>query len=83
MAKYGMSMCTLGMSAEFAKIGVAVNSLWPLTAIDTAAVRNLLGGDAVAKMSRTPEILADAAHAIFTRDSRAIAPVISLLTSWY
>ncbi len=70
MAKYGMSMCTLGMSAEFAKIGVAVNSLWPLTAIDTAAVRNLLGGEAVAKMSRTPEILADAAHAIFTRDSR-------------
>ncbi len=70
MAKYGMSMCTLGMSAEFAKTGVAVNSLWPLTAIDTAAVRNLLGGEAVAKMSRTPEILADAAHAIFTRDSR-------------
>ena len=70
MAKYGMSMCTLGMSAEFAKIGVAVNSLWPLTAIDTAAVRNLLGGEAVAKMSRTPEILADAAHAVLTRDSR-------------
>ena len=70
MAKYGMSMCTLGMSAEFAKIGVAVNSLWPLTAIDTAAVRNLLGGDAVAKMSRTPEILADAAHAVLTLDSR-------------
>jgi citronellol/citronellal dehydrogenase len=71
MAKYGMSMCTLGMSAEFAKIGVAVNSLWPLTAIDTSAVRNLLGGEAVAKMSRTPEILADAAHAVLTRDSRA------------
>jgi citronellol/citronellal dehydrogenase len=70
MAKYGMSMCTLGMSAEFAKIGVAVNSLWPLTAIDTAAVRNLLGGEAVAKMSRTPEILADAAHAVLTRESR-------------
>ena len=45
MAKFGMSMCTLGMSAEFAKDGIAVNSLWPLTAIDTAAVRNLLGGD--------------------------------------
>jgi len=70
MAKYGMSMCTLGMSAEFAKIGVAVNSLWPLTAIDTAAVRNLLGGDAVAKMSRSPEILADAAHAVLVRDSQ-------------
>jgi len=70
MAKYGMSMCTLGMSAEFAKFGVAVNSLWPLTAIDSAAVRNLLGGEAVAKMSRTPEILADAAHAILTRDAQ-------------
>jgi citronellol/citronellal dehydrogenase len=67
MAKYGMSMCTLGMSAEFAKAGIAVNSLWPLTAIDTAAVRNLLGGAAVAAMSRSPEIMADAAHAILTR----------------
>ena len=48
MAKFGMSMCTLGMSAEFAADGIAVNSLWPLTAIDTAAVRNLLGGAGVA-----------------------------------
>lgn len=47
MAKFGMSMCTLGMSAEFAEDGIAVNSLWPLTAIDTAAVRNLLGGSTV------------------------------------
>ncbi len=70
MAKYGMSMCTLGMAAEFAKQGIAVNSLWPLTAIDTAAVRNLLGGDAVAKMSRKPEILADAAHAVLVRDAK-------------
>ncbi len=70
MAKYGMSMCTLGMSAEFAKAGIAVNSLWPLTAIDTAAVRNLLGGAAVAAMSRSPEIMADAAHAILTRPAR-------------
>ena len=74
MAKFGMSMCTLGMSAEFAKDGIAVNSLWPLTAIDTAAVRNLLGGESVAAMSRSPEILADAAHAIFAaavaRDDR-------------
>lgn len=69
MAKYGMSMCTLGMSEEFKKDGIAVNSLWPLTAIDTAAVRNVLGGDAMAKMSRTPEILADAAHAILTKPS--------------
>ncbi|MEO4000402.1 NAD(P)-dependent oxidoreductase [Mesorhizobium sp. CAU 1732] len=70
MAKFGMSMCTLGMSAEFADDGIAVNSLWPLTAIDTAAVRNLLGGDTMAKMSRAPEIMADAAHAILNRPSR-------------
>ena len=50
MAKFGMSMCTLGMSEEFASDGIAVNSLWPLTAIDTAAVRNLLGGEAVARV---------------------------------
>lgn len=70
MAKFGMSMCTLGMSAEFAKDGIAVNSLWPLTSIDTAAVRNLLGGEGMAAMSRTPEIMADAAHAILRRPSR-------------
>ncbi|PLP58076.1 short chain dehydrogenase [Mesorhizobium loti] len=69
MAKFGMSMCTLGMSAEFASAGIAVNSLWPLTAIDTAAIRNLLGGQTVAAMSRSPEIMADAAHAILTRRS--------------
>ena len=70
MAKFGMSMCTLGMSAEFARDGIAVNSLWPVTAIDTAAVRNLLGGAPVAAMSRSPAIVADAAHAIFNRSSR-------------
>ena len=70
MAKFGMSMCTLGMSAEFAKDGIAVNSLWPLTAIDTAAVRNLLGGATVAAMSRTPEIMADAFHEIVIKPSR-------------
>ncbi|TWH24542.1 MULTISPECIES: NAD(P)-dependent oxidoreductase [unclassified Aminobacter] len=70
MAKYGMSMCTLGMSAEFASEGIAVNSLWPLTAIDTAAVRNLLGGEAVASMSRSPRIMADAAYAIVNRPAR-------------
>ncbi len=70
MAKFGMSMCTLGMSAEFAPDGIAVNSLWPLTTIDTAAVRNLLGGPALAAMSRSPAIMADAAHAILTRPAR-------------
>ncbi|WP_163267944.1 SDR family oxidoreductase [Chelativorans alearense] len=71
MAKFGMSMCTLGMSAEFAAEGIAVNALWPLTAIDTAAVRNVLGGEAMAKVCRTPEIVADAAHAILSRPARA------------
>ena len=67
MAKFGMSMCTLGMAAEYRTAGVAVNSLWPLTAIDTAAVRNLMGGDAMSKMSRKPEIMADAAHAVLVK----------------
>ncbi len=69
MSKFGMSMCTLGWAAEFKRDGIAANSLWPRTAIDTAAVRNLLGGDSVAKRSRSPQILADAAHVILTRDS--------------
>ena len=70
MAKFGMSMCTLGMAEEFRKDGIAFNSLWPLTAIDKAAVRNLLGGEAVASMIRLPDIMADAAHEILTRPSR-------------
>jgi len=70
MAKYGMSMCVLGMSAEFADQGVGINALWPKTAIATAAVQNLLGGDEMVQRSRTPEIMADSAWAILTRDSR-------------
>ena len=70
MAKYGMSMCVLGMAEEFRDQGIAVNALWPRTVIATAAIRNLLGGDAVIQMSRTPEIVADAAYAILTRESR-------------
>jgi len=68
MAKYGMSLCVLGMAEEF-KGKVAVNALWPRTAIDTAAVRNLLGGDETAKRSRKPTIMADAAHRILTQDA--------------
>jgi len=71
MAKFGMSLCTLGMAEEFRGEGVAVNSLWPLTTIDTAAIRNLLGGESAARMSRAPAIMADAACAIFARPSRA------------
>jgi citronellol/citronellal dehydrogenase len=70
MAKYGMSMCVLGMAEEFKRQGVAVNALWPRTAIATAAVHNLLGGDEAMRHCRKPEIMADAAHAILTRDSR-------------
>ena len=69
MAKFGMSMCVLGMAAEFDG-EVAVNALWPKTAIATAAVKNLLGGDEMMKQSRWPSIMADAAHAILTRDHR-------------
>jgi citronellol/citronellal dehydrogenase len=67
MAKYGMSMCVLGMAEEF-RGRVAVNALWPRTIIATAAVRNLLGGEEVIRHSRKPEIMADAAYAILTRD---------------
>ncbi len=70
MAKFGMSMCTLGMAEELRPDGIAVNSLWPLTTIDTAAVRNLLGGDAAARLARKPEIVADAAFEIVQRPSR-------------
>ena len=66
MSKYGMSLCVLGMAAEFAKQGVAVNALWPRTAIATAAVRNLLGGEEAIAKCRNPEIVADAAYEILT-----------------
>ncbi len=70
MAKYGMSLCVLGMAAEFAPDGIAVNALWPRTTIATAAVQNLLGGEELIRHSRKPEILADAAYIILTRPSR-------------
>ena len=66
MAKYGMSLCTLGMAEEFRGDRIAVNSLWPMTSIDTAAVRNVLGGDSMAVMSRVPEIVADAAYHVLS-----------------
>jgi citronellol/citronellal dehydrogenase len=70
MAKYGMSMCVLGHAEEFKDYGIAVNALWPRTTIDTAAVRNLLGGETLSKQSRTPDIIADAAFYILSRDSK-------------
>jgi len=67
ISKYNMSMMTIGWAAEFKKDGIAANSLWPRTTIDTAAVRNLLGGQMLANMSRTTDILADAAFYILQK----------------
>ncbi|MBD8905292.1 SDR family oxidoreductase [Methylorubrum zatmanii] len=72
MAKFGMSLCVLGLAGELRSRGIAVNALWPRTTIATAAVQNLLGGDALMQASRTPEIMADAAHALFLKDARGI-----------
>jgi citronellol/citronellal dehydrogenase len=66
MAKYGMSLCTLAWAEEFRQDGIAANSLWPRTIIATAAI-NMLGGDAMMKQGRIPEIMADAAHVILTK----------------
>ena len=68
MAKYGMSMCVLGMAEEFREKGIAVNALWPRTTIATAAIENVVGAEIV-KKSRKPTIMGDAAHAILIRDS--------------
>jgi citronellol/citronellal dehydrogenase len=70
MAKYGMSLCVLGMAEEFKEQGVAVNALWPRTAIATAAIKNALGGDAIMSISRFPEIMGDAAYTILTKPSK-------------
>lgn len=69
MSKYGMSMIVLGLAEELKKDKIAVNALWPRTTIATAAVQNLLGGDTLMQMSRTPEIVADAAYAILSKPS--------------
>jgi citronellol/citronellal dehydrogenase len=70
LAKFGMSLCVLGLAGELKAQGIAVNALWPRTTIATAAVQNLLGGDRIIRASRTPEIVADAAHLIFTKPAR-------------
>ncbi|CAN7650965.1 NAD(P)-dependent oxidoreductase [Bosea sp. LjRoot90] len=73
MAKYGMSMCVLGLAGELAPKGIAVNALWPRTTIATAAVQNLLGGDKMVQASRTPEMIADAAWMVFNKPSRSFS----------
>lgn len=72
LAKYGMSMVTLGLAAEFSRDGIAANTLWPKTTIKTAAVGNILGGEALLAKSRTPEIYADAAYEVLTAPSREL-----------
>ena len=71
MAKFGMSLVVLGLAGELRAKGIAVNALWPRTTIATSAVQNLLGGDALMRASRKPEIVADAAHEIFTREAKS------------
>jgi citronellol/citronellal dehydrogenase len=70
IAKYGMSLCVLGLAGELRGRGIAVNALWPRTTIATSAIKNLLGGDQIMRASRTPEILADAAYAIFRKSAK-------------
>jgi len=70
MAKFGMSMCVLGMAGEYKSAGIAFNALWPRTTIATAAIKNLLGGDTMMRASRKPEIMADAAYVIFNRPAK-------------
>lgn len=70
MAKYGMSMCVLGMAGEFKEQGIAFNALWPKTTIATAAIRNILGGEKLMKKSRSPAIVADAAYVILRQSSK-------------
>ena len=71
ISKYDMTMIAMGLSAELKKYNIAANTLWPRTTIATAAVQNLLGGDALIKMSRTPQIIADAASFILSRSSES------------
>jgi citronellol/citronellal dehydrogenase len=72
MAKFGMSIVVLGLAGELRAKGIAVNALWPRTVIATAAVRNLLGGEAMMRQSRKPEIMAEAAYVVFSRPSREL-----------
>jgi citronellol/citronellal dehydrogenase len=77
ISKYGMSLCVLGLAEEFKESGIAVNALWPKTVIATAALA-MLGGTVPTENCRTPEIMADAAHAVLTRDSRCCTGTFSI-----
>jgi citronellol/citronellal dehydrogenase len=71
IAKYGMSLVALGLAGELRDKGIAVNALWPRTTIATAAIKNLLGGERVMRMSRSPEIMADAAYLVFQKPAKS------------
>jgi citronellol/citronellal dehydrogenase len=71
IAKFGMSLVVLGLAGELRDKGIAVNALWPRATIATAAIKNLLGGERVMRMSRTPEIMADAAYAVFRKPAKS------------
>jgi citronellol/citronellal dehydrogenase len=73
IAKYGMSLCVLGLAGELRGRGIAVNALWPRTTIATSAIKNLLGGEQIMQASRTPDIVADAAHAIFLKSAKVFS----------
>lgn len=73
IAKFGMSLCVLGLADELRSEGIAVNALWPRTTIATAAVKNILGGDKLMRMSRSADIVADAAHLVFMQPARAFS----------
>jgi citronellol/citronellal dehydrogenase len=73
ISKYGMSLCVLGLSDELKNDGIAVNALWPRTTIATAAVQNILGGDKLMRMSRTPDIVADAAYLVFNQPAKTFS----------
>src|SRR5205814_10099158 len=70
MAKFGISLVALGLAGELRAQGIAVNTLWPRTTIATAAIKNLLGGERVMRMSRAPEIMAEAAYRIFLKPAK-------------
>ncbi len=72
IAKFGMGLCVLGMAEEFRAAGIAINALWPRTAIGTTAVRNVLGGERIVAMSRKPDIVADAVYLLLTQPARAL-----------
>jgi citronellol/citronellal dehydrogenase len=72
ISKFGMSMCTMGMSAEFKKYGIGVNSVWPRTVIDTMALRHLPGGTQIREHGRTPAIVADAVYSLLNKDPKEV-----------